>query len=377
MDEVDYYEILGLPRTADAGEIKKAYRQLALKYHPDRNPGNKDAEDKFKKAAEAYSVLIDPEKRSIYDRFGQNGLRGEGFGGFSGFNSSIFGDFEDILGSFFNFGFGDLFGSRGRARSSYPQAGRDLSLEMWLSLKEAAFGLEKEIKVNRAEWCETCQGTKLKPGAEKTTCGQCRGAGQVRYQQGFFAISRTCSSCGGTGEVIKFPCESCRGTGKVNGKKVLSIKIPPGVDNNMKLRIEGEGEPGDRGAPRGDLYLIIHVNRHEFFDRKGSDLFCEVPVSFVQASLGITVEIPTLEGKELVKVPAGTQPGDVIRLKNKGLAELHGRKRGDLFVKVKVETPTALSKVDRDLLIKLAESRGEVFDSVDRSLVDRLKDIFH
>lgn len=377
MDELDYYEILGIPRTAEASEIKKAYRQLALKYHPDRNPGNKQAEDQFKKAAEAYSVLIDPEKKSTYDRFGHNGLRGEGFGGFSGFNSSVFEDFEDILGSFFNFGFGDIFGTRGRTRSSYPQSGRDLALELRLSLQEAAFGLEKEIKVNRAEWCEICQGSKLKPGTKKSTCNQCRGSGQVRYQQGFFAISRTCSNCGGSGEIIAHPCEACRGTGKTKGKKVLNVKIPPGVDNNMKLRIEGEGEPGDKGASRGDLYVIIHVDKHEFFEREGSDLFCQVPVSFTQAALGTTLELPTLEGEELLKVPAGTQPGDVIKLKNKGIKFLHSHRKGDLFVKVRVEIPTDLSREDRDLLKKLADSRGENIESVDRSFADKLKDIFH
>ena len=377
MIETDYYEVLGVSRTAEAGEIKKAYRQLALKYHPDRNPGNKQAEDQFKEAAEAYSVLIDPERRSIYDRFGQNGLRGEGFSGFSGFNSSVFEDFEDILGSFFNIGFGDIFGAQGRTRSNRPQRGRDLALELNISLKEAAFGLEKEIKLNRTEWCGTCQGSKMKPGTQKSTCSQCQGSGQVRYQQGFFAISRTCSSCSGAGEIINVHCETCRGTGRTKSKKTMNIKVPPGVDSNMKLRIEGEGEPGDRGASRGDLYVLIHVAEHEFFGREGSALHCQIPVSFVQAALGTTIELPTLEGKEMLKIPAGTQPGGVIKLKNKGIKDLHSHRKGDLFIKVKVETPTHLSKEDKELLKKFADSRGESIDSLDRSFADKLKDIFN
>jgi molecular chaperone DnaJ len=377
MTEMDYYAILGVPRTAEANEIKKAYRQMALKYHPDRNPGDRESEDRFKKAAEAYSVLIDPKKRSIYDRYGLSGLRGEGFGGFTGFNSSIFEDFEDILGNFFNFGFGDIFGSRVRTRSSYPQRGRDLVLELNLSLQEAAFGLEKEIKVNRMEWCETCKGSKTKPGTEKAICGQCRGSGQVRYQQGFFTIARPCSACSGTGKVIEFPCETCKGTGQTKRKKVLNVKIPPGVDSNMKLRIEGEGEPGDKGSSRGDLYVIIQVDKHDFFAREGSDLYCQVPVSFVQAALGTTIELPTLDGKELLKIPAGTQPNDMIKMKNKGIKDLRSHRKGHLFVEVKVEIPTNLSRADRELLKKLADSRGEKIDSVDRSISDKLKDIFH
>ncbi len=238
MTKQDYYETLGIERTAVAEDIKKAYRQMAMKFHPDRNPGNKEAEERFKQAAEAYSILIDEEKRSIYDQYGNAGLRGEGFGGFSSFNSSIFEDFEDILGNFFNIGFGDIFGSRGRSHQSYPQRGRDLALEIDVTLKEAAFGVEKEIKLNRTELCEKCEGSRMESGTQKSVCSQCGGKGQVRYQQGFFAISRTCSSCRGEGEIITSPCTRCRGIGKSKENQFLNIKIPQGVDNGMKLRIE-------------------------------------------------------------------------------------------------------------------------------------------
>jgi molecular chaperone DnaJ len=377
MTKQDYYEILGVVRTASADEIKKAYRQMALKYHPDRNPGNKEAEEKFKLAAEAYSVLIDTEKRSIYDRFGHDGLRGEGFGGFSGFNSSIFEDFEDILGSFFNFGFGDIFGTQRRSRAAYPTRGRDLALKLEISLADAAFGLEKEIKINRSELCTVCGGSRLKPGTQKSVCRHCQGRGQVRHQQGFFSISRTCSMCEGTGEIIAFPCKECRGTGKVKENKTLSIKIPPGVDNGTKLRIEGEGEAGDKGASRGDLYVIIHVKEHEFFEREGNDLYCKVPIAFTQASLGTTIEIPTLEKNEQIKVPAGTQPGHVLRIRGKGIKDLHSYRKGDLYAKITVTTPVNLDKKQKEVLRQLAELRDENIDTVDKSLLDKLKNIFN
>ncbi|MGD9347655.1 MAG: DnaJ domain-containing protein, partial [Candidatus Aminicenantes bacterium] len=253
MIKQDYYEILQISRNAAPEEIKKAYRRMALKFHPDKNPGNKEAEEKFKAAAEAYSVLIDPEKKSIYDQFGHDGLRGQGFSGFSGFNTSIFGDFEDILGNFFNFGFGDIFGGRGSHRS-YAKSGRDMALEMELTLEEAAGGVEKEIKINRMEYCPECKGTRLAPGTEKQVCPHCQGRGQVRYQQGFFSLSRTCSHCGGEGEIISSPCSKCMGSGKVKKKKTLRVKIPAGIDDGMRLRMEQESEVGDLGARRGDLY---------------------------------------------------------------------------------------------------------------------------
>lgn len=377
MTKPDYYEVLGVTRDAAAEDIKKAYRQMAMKYHPDRNPGNKEAEEKFKQAAEAYSILIDSEKRSVYDRFGHEGLRGEGFGGFSSFNSSIFEDFEDILGNFFNFGFGDIFGTRSRSRQSYPQRGRDLALEIDVSLKEAVFGVEKEIKLNRLELCDVCEGTKMKPGTQKTSCSQCGGRGQVRYQQGFFAISRQCSSCGGEGEIINSPCTECRGTGKRKVKKVLNIKIPPGVDNGMKLRIDKEGEAGEKGAARGDLYLIIQVKKHKFFQRDGNNLYCQIPISIAQAALGTKIEVPTMEDNELLKIPAGSQPGDVLKIRGKGVKDIHSYRKGDIFVKLDIKIPSNLSKKDKEILRQFAKSRGEDIDAVDKSLIDRYKTKIH
>ena len=377
MTKKDYYEILAISRDASAESIKKAYRQMAMMYHPDRNPGDKDSEDKFKEAAEAYSVLIDPEKRDVYDRFGHDGLRGEGFSGFSGFNSSIFADFEDILGNFFNFGFENLFGVSRQRRANYPNRGRDLALELDLQLEDAVFGTEKEIKLNRTEICPECEGSRMKPGTEKAVCQHCQGRGQVRYQQGFFAITRTCSQCHGSGEIIPNPCADCRGTGKTKQKKKLTIKIPPGVDNGTKLRLEGEGEAGDQGASRGDLYVITHVKRHKFFDREGNNLSCEISIPFTKAALGSNIEIPTFEGTERLKIPEGTQPGQIFRLKGKGIKDLYSHRKGDIFVKVLVKTPKSLSKEQKKYLRKFAESMGENLDDVDKSIVDKVKNIVH
>jgi len=377
MTKKDYYESLGVAHDATPEEIKKAYRQMALKYHPDRNPGNKEAEEKFKEAAEAYSVLIDSKKRSVYDRFGYDGLRGEGYSGFTGFNSSIFEDFEDILGNFFSFGFGDLFGTRERTRAHYPQKGRDLALEYEVTLEEAAFGAEKEIKLNRLEYCPVCNGSRLQPGTQKSLCQSCQGRGQVRYQQGFFTISRTCSHCGGAGEIITTPCQECRGAGRVRKKKTLKIKIPAGVDEEMRLRIAGEGEAGERGASKGDLYIIIRLKKHGFFEREENNLFCQISISFTQAALGTSVKIPTFEGDEFLRIPAGTQPGETFRLKGKGVKDIESHRKGDLFVKVKVKTPENLSKEQKALLQKFAESRGENLEVLDKSIIDKVKDIIH
>ncbi|MFC2168904.1 molecular chaperone DnaJ, partial [Acidobacteriota bacterium] len=335
------------------------------------------SEEKFKLAAEAYSILIDIEKRGIYDQYGHEGMRAEGMGGFSNFNSSIFEDFEDILGNFFNFGMGDIFGSRGRSRQSYPQRGRDLALEIDVTLEEAAFGVEKEIKLNRAEHCDVCDGSRMKPGTDKSVCSQCGGKGQVRYQQGFFAISRTCSACRGEGEIIASPCSDCRGTGKSNLKKVMNIKIPQGVDSGMKLRIEREGEVGDKGAARGDLFVIIHVKKHEIFQREGNNLICQIPISFAQAALGAKIELMTLENNELLKIPSGTQPGDVIKIKGKGIKDIHHFRKGDMFVKLDVKTPVNLSKKDKGILRQFVDSRGEDVDKVDKSLIDKFKNKSH
>jgi molecular chaperone DnaJ len=372
MTKRDYYEVLGVGRSAAGEEIKRAFRQLALKYHPDRNPGNRESEERFKEAAEAYSVLGDPEKRATYDRFGMEGLRGEGFTGFSGFDASIFGDFEDILGRFF--GFGDIFGGRSRSRRVYPEKGRDLALEFEISLEEAASGVEKEINLSRAEQCPECRGTGVTPGTRKTTCPTCQGRGQIRYQQGFFTVSRTCSECRGSGEIITSPCRNCRGSGRVKQKAKVMIKIPAGIEDGNRLRVEGQGETGAPGAGPGDLYVLVRVAKHPFFERQDNNLFCQIPVSFPQAALGAVIEVPGLgRDAEVLKIPPGTQTGAVFRLKGMGIKDLRSHRKGDLFVKVQVETPENLSKEERALLRRLAELRGEDLDKTDRGIADKLK----
>jgi molecular chaperone DnaJ len=376
MTKRDYYEVLGISRTASQEEDKQAYRQQALKYHPDRNPGSKEAEDKFKEAAEAYSVLGDGDKRGTYDRFGHDGLRGEGFSGFSGFNATVFEDFEDILGSFF--GFGDLFGGRDRRRRGRPERGRDLALELEISLEEAAAGAEKEISLTRAESCPACGGSGARPGTQKTTCPACQGRGQVRFQQGFFTVARTCSQCRGSGEIIPTPCQECRGAGRVKAKRSLKIRVPEGVDEGTRLRLEGEGEPGEAQGPRGDLYVVIRVAKHPFFERRDGDLLCEIPISFSQAALGAAIEVPGLGGTtERVKVPAGTQTGAVFRQRGRGIKDLHSHRKGDLFVRASVKTPENLNKEEKSLLQRLAELRGEDLEKPDRGLVDKLKNVIH
>jgi molecular chaperone DnaJ len=372
----DYYEVLGVSRQATAEEIKKAYRQAALKYHPDRNPGNKEAEEKFKEAAEAYSILIDPEKRRIYDLYGHQGLQGQGYQGFGGFDSSIFQDFEDILGNFFGFSFSEFFGTQ-PGRRPRAQRGRDLALELEVTLEEVASGVEKEVRITRTEHCPVCQGSRLKPGTRKSVCPTCEGRGQLRYQQGFFTITRTCSHCDGSGELIATPCSECQGTGKVKLKRNLKVKIPAGVEDGTRLRISGEGEAGDQGMPRGDLYLILRIERHPFFERKGRDLYCQIEVSFSQAALGAKVAIPLLEGgQEILKIPAGIQSGEVLRIKGAGLKDLAGHRRGDLFVRVLIKTPEKMSKEEKNLLIKLAELRGEKLDEVDTAVLERFQKMF-
>lgn len=378
MAKDDYYVVLGVSRNASGDEIKKAYRQMALQYHPDRNPGDKEAEEKFKEAAEAYSVLGDPEKKSMYDQFGHDGLRGEAF---PGFNSTIFEDFEDILGNFFgfNFGFGDLFGGRTRQRRYQPQRGRDLSLEMEITLEEAAAGVEKEFSINRAESCPTCQGLRIRPGTKKAVCPTCGGRGQIRHQQGFFTMARTCSHCEGSGEIISIPCEECKGAGLVRQKKGLRVRVPAGVEDGSRLRISGEGEAGagEREAGRGDLYVVVKVKKHEFFEREDNHLVCEVRISFIQAALGVTIEVPTLEGSEKLKIPPGTQPGEVFRMRGRGMKDLESRRVGDLFVKVHVMTPDNLSREQKSLLRQLAELRGEKTEFIDQQTLRKDKERVH
>ncbi|MBM3295828.1 MAG: molecular chaperone DnaJ [Candidatus Aminicenantes bacterium] len=364
MSRRDYYDILGLDRSADPEEVKKAYRRMALKYHPDRNPGDALAEERFKEAAEAYSVLGDPEKRATYDRFGHDGLRGEGF---PGFEATVFEGFEDILGNFFgfDFGLGDMFGA-GRRRRGRAERGRDLGLEIELGLEEAAAGVEREIHLNRAERCGPCEGTGRKPGTKPVSCPACGGRGRIRHSQGFFTVARTCSRCEGAGEIIETPCEDCRGSGRTTVKRALTIRIPAGIVDGARLRIAGEGEAGDRGGGRGDLFVSVRVKPHPFFEREGNDLACQVSLSMAQAALGVTAEIPILGGgRESLKVPPGTQSGAVFKVRGRGLRGWDSRRPGDLFVHVRVRTPEDLTKEEKALLRELAEKRGEKLDRLE------------
>lgn len=364
----DYYEVLGLPREATEQEIKSAYRKLAVRYHPDKNPGDRGAEERFKEAAEAYSVLSDAEKRARYDRFGHNGMQG----GFSGFDPTTFADFGDILGEFF--GFGDIFG--GARRRGGPERGADLRYDLKVSFREAAFGLRTKIKIPRQESCGTCEGRGTARGKGPTPCNMCHGNGQVRYQQGFFSISRTCGQCNGTGKVIRDPCETCQGRGRVQKEKVLEVRIPAGVDNGARLRIQGEGEAGFRGGPSGDLYVVIMVEEHPFFQRQGNNIYCQVPVGVTQAVLGTEITVPTLEGEEKLKLPEGTQTGSVFRLRGKGIVSLGERGRGDQFVTVNIVVPAKLSKEQRQLYEALARVSREEELTQERTLFEKVKDIF-
>jgi len=374
----DYYEILGVVRTASDQDIKSAYRKLALKHHPDRNPGNKDAEDKFKEAAEAYAVLADADKRHMYDRFGHAGLGT----GASGFDPSVFTGFEDILGGLGDvFGFGDIFGG-GRRRAG-PQRGSDLRYDLEISFEESAKGAETSIQIPRQENCEACHGTGAAPGSKPTTCQQCQGRGQLRYQQGFFTVARTCGHCRGTGSIISKPCATCRGAGRVQKERKLTVRIPAGIATGQRMRLSGEGEAGPSGGPAGDLYVVIHVQDHAFFQRDGNDLFCEVPLNFTTIALGGEITIPTLEGNEPFKVPESTQTGTTFRLRGRGMPDVSGRGRGDLLVTVKGVTPKKLSREQKKLLEQLAESLPKekfeptaVDEQDDKGLFGRVKDIF-
>ena len=377
MNKRDYYEILEIGKEASPEDVKKAYRKMALRCHPDRNPGNAEAEASFKEAAEAYSVLADSEKRSLYDRYGHGGLQNGGWGGFSGFDSAVFEDFEDILGSFFGFSMGDIFGRGGGRSGARTERGRDLALEIELSLKEAAFGVDKDISLNRAEACASCEGTGARAGTSASACPTCGGRGQVRLQQGFFSMVRTCSHCRGEGRMVTDPCPECRGSGNARKTKTMTIKIPAGVDDGSRLRLSGEGEAARRGGGPGDLYAVIRVAKHPFFERENENLFCRLALSFSQAALGAKVEIPTLDASEVLKVPAGTQAGEVLKIKGKGIPILGGRGRGDVYVKVDVLTPRKLSREEKKLLVRLAEIQGEDLDDVDRRVAEKFKKTVH
>jgi molecular chaperone DnaJ len=347
-----YYECLGVERNATDEELKKSYRKLAMQYHPDRNPGDKEAEEKFREAAEAYEVLSDREKRDIYDRFGHEGLNGIGFRGFSGFDD-IFSSFGDIFQDIFGFGTG-----RARSRTS-QRAGVDLRYDLKISFVDAAFGTTRDIEVNKTARCSECRGSGAAAGTSPETCRQCGGRGQVTQSSGFFTISTTCPQCRGQGSIITKPCTGCGGAGRESVTKAVNLKVPAGVETGSRLRLRGEGEGGDYGGPSGDLYVFIHVEPHEFFERQDNHIYCQISISFVQASLGATIDVPILNGSEKLKIPKGTQSGAVFRLKGKGIPNLRGYGRGDQIIETIVKTPVNLSKKQEELLREFATLRGE------------------
>jgi molecular chaperone DnaJ len=365
----DYYELLGVDRSASEEEVKKAYRKLALKHHPDRNPGDKQSEETFKQVSEAYQVLSDPQKRSQYDQFGHAAFGDNGpFSGGFDFTAG----FEDIFGDIF----GEFFGSGTRRRGSRSR-GEDLRYNLTLSFEEAVGGTEKKIKVPRHGICETCRGTGAKVGTSPQTCPTCRGRGQVSFQQGFFSVSRSCTQCNGQGTTIKEPCAACAGAGRVRKLHTLSVKIPPGVDtgSRLKLRAEGETAPTAGGAA-GDLYVVIEVEPHPIFVRDNLDVLCDLPISFVQAALGTELDVPTLEGKVKMKIPAGTQSGKVFRLKGKGIQDVQGYHQGDQLVRVHVETPTHLTARQKELLKEFATLGGEDVNPLSKGFFDKVKELF-
>ncbi len=342
-----------------------------MTYHPDRNPNNPDAEDKFKELTEAYAILADAEKRSLYDRFGHAGVGGSG--GSAGFDPAIFQDFGDIFGEFF--GFGDLFGGGGRRRTR-AQRGADLREDLELEFDEAVFGTEKQVKVRRHEACDACHGSGAAPGKGPVQCRSCNGRGQVRYQQGFFSIARTCPTCQGAGSVISDPCPKCRGEARLLRERVVEAKVPAGVEDGTRIRFTGFGEAGAFGGPAGDLYVVLHVKEHPFFEREGNDLYCVVPISFPQAAMGTEIMVATMEGEYKLKVPEGTQSGTSFRIRSHGVPVLNGRGKGDLFVEVRVQTPGKLTKRQRELLSELAQLSPVENKPQRRSLLGRVKDMF-
>jgi molecular chaperone DnaJ len=375
----DYYEVLGVTKSSSKEDIKKAYRKLAMQYHPDRNPDNKEAEAKFKEASVAAEILLDDNKRARYDQMGHAGFEQGGMGG--GFQGGFNGDFGD-LGDIFGDIFGDILGGgrrrgggggRGRSRAT---VGDDLQVNLSLNFSEAAFGIEKEISIQRSVECETCSGSGAKKGSGPTTCDFCQGVGEIRRQQGFFMMSQTCPKCHGSGQMIKDPCGTCHGSGKKKKKSSLMVKVPAGIDQGQRLKLSGEGDAGSHGGPSGDLYVLISIDEHEFFKREGFDVLCDVPVSFSQAALGAEVEVPTVNGRVSLSIPAGTQSGKKMRLKNKGIAKLGGYGLGDQIINIQVETPTKLSKEQRDLFVRLAELEQTSSNPLSKGFFEKVKNIF-
>lgn len=374
MSKRDYYEVLGVEKNADEKELKKAYRKKAMKYHPDRNQGDKGAEEKFKEVNEAYEILSDSNKRARYDQFGHAGVDGNAQGGFGG--ASGFGGFDDIFGDIFDMFGGGFSGSR----RSGPRKGADLKKELAVSFEEAAFGTEKEITISRHENCSTCSGTGAKPGTSKKTCSKCSGTGEVRYAVrtplGQMVSTKTCDECHGEGHIIDTPCKECNGAGKQLKEKKISVKIPEGVDTGSVISLRGEGEPGEKGGPNGDLYIVLRVRPHKIFKRDGNDVICEMPITFVQAALGDELVVPTLDGKIKYKMPEGTQSGTIFRIKGKGIPQLRGYGRGDHYIKVIVEVPKKLNEKQKELLKKFADVMGEDVHEQRTSFFDKVKDAF-
>jgi len=367
----DYYEVLGVQRSASVAEIKSAYRRLAVENHPDKNPGNPQAEERFKQASEAYAVLSDSDKRARYDRFGHQGIGGQDF---SGFDPNAFGDFADILGDMFGFGFGDIFGRRGRRRSG-PRRGRDLQYTLRLSLEEAARGTEKTVRIPRSESCEACNGSGAVPGTSPESCSACNGAGQVLFRRGFLSVAQTCPTCSGAGRVNRNPCRECAGRGETEKEATLRVRVPAGVDSGMRLRLAGEGEGGRLNAPSGDLYVVMAVEPHELFAREGSHLHFELPVSVFQAMLGADVAIATILGEDkVVEVKPGAQPGDVVKIRGAGMPDVDRQRRGDLFAHLKVVIPERLNAEQRRLVEEAARAVGDSVESgAHKGLFEKLK----
>ncbi|MEW6721053.1 MAG: molecular chaperone DnaJ [Thermodesulfobacteriota bacterium] len=363
----DYYEVLGVPRNSDPDEIKKAFRQLALKHHPDRNSADADAEERFKELNEAYSVLSDPDKRAQYDRFGHAGPAGQGFGGFGDFTGM---GVEDIINDFF----GGIFGGGGAG--ARVRRGADLRYNLTVTFEEAVFGADKEIVVPRMAGCGDCGGTGAKKGSRPEKCGACGGRGQVTIQQGFFSIRRTCSRCGGAGQVVKDPCGACSGSGQVRESRTLKVKVPPGVETGTRLKLRGEGEAGGPGGSPGDLYVVLSVLEHPFFVRDGADLFCEVPITFPQAAMGSKIEVPTLSGKKELSIPAGTASGHEFVLRGEGVASLSSGRRGNLVIRVLIEVPRKLNKRQKELLEEFQKLSDASPGPIASSFFEKVKEIF-
>ena len=368
--KVDFYEVLEVSRDASDAELKTSYRRLAMQYHPDRNPNNPEAEEQFKVCSEAYQVLSDPEKRAAYDRYGHAAFQGGGPAAGNPFNGAQ--DLGDIFGDIF----GEMFGGGGGRRASRVQRGRDLRYDMSLEFEQAVFGVEKEISIRRLEACDDCGGTGSANGKSPATCTQCGGRGQVRFQQGFFSVAKTCSRCGGTGSMITDPCQGCHGEGLQAKKHTILVKVPAGVEQDTRIRYQGEGEAGKFGGPAGDLYVILSVKAHKFFERDGDDLHCVMPISFPQAALGMDLQIETLEGPAAIKVPEGTQNGKEFKLRGKGVPHLNEHGKGDLIVEIRVATPSKLNKQQKELLRQLADTMQVENTPTSRSLFAKMKDIF-